>query len=154
MGMCCALWLPIFTQKSSSRFVLCDMEKPVSAVHEFEAQLMLMELDHRSVFTAGYDCMMHIHTAEEEVTVKKLLTELDKKTGELKTKLPRFVKSGAVCTVRLQVPRSLCVEAYADFPQLGRFTLRDEGRTIAIGKVLKVIKRRKKTAATAAGGGQ
>ncbi|CAF1502194.1 unnamed protein product, partial [Rotaria sordida] len=25
------------------------------------------------------------------------------------------------------------------FPQLGRFTLRDEGRTVAVGKVLKII---------------
>ncbi|KAG5219416.1 translation termination factor GTPase [Salix suchowensis] len=29
----------------------------------------------------------------------------------------------------------VCVERFADYPQLGRFTLRDEGRTIAIGKV-------------------
>ena len=29
----------------------------------------------------------------------------------------------------------MCVERFADYPQLGRFTPRDEGRTIAIGKV-------------------
>lgn len=29
----------------------------------------------------------------------------------------------------------VCVERFQDYPQLGRFTLRDEGRTIAIGKV-------------------
>jgi peptide chain release factor subunit 3 len=33
----------------------------------------------------------------------------------------------------------VCVERFADYPQLGRFTLRDEGRTIAIGKVTKLI---------------
>jgi len=31
------------------------------------------------------------------------------------------------------------MEPFKTFPQMGRFTLRDEGRTIAIGKVLKVI---------------
>lgn len=29
----------------------------------------------------------------------------------------------------------ICVERFVDYPQLGRFTLRDEGRTVAIGKV-------------------
>jgi len=28
------------------------------------------------------------------------------------------------------------VELFTDNPQLGRFTLRDEGRTIAIGKII------------------
>ena len=31
------------------------------------------------------------------------------------------------------------MEPFKEFPQMGRFTLRDEGRTIAIGKVLKVV---------------
>lgn len=29
----------------------------------------------------------------------------------------------------------VCVEKFKDYPQLGRFTLRDEGKTVAIGKV-------------------
>jgi peptide chain release factor subunit 3 len=32
----------------------------------------------------------------------------------------------------------VCVEKFADYAQLGRFTLRDEGRTIAIGKVTRL----------------
>ncbi len=31
--------------------------------------------------------------------------------------------------------KGLCVEKFNDYPQLGRFTLRDEGRTVAIGRV-------------------
>jgi len=31
------------------------------------------------------------------------------------------------------------LETYADHQQLGRFTLRDQGQTIAIGKVTKLI---------------
>jgi len=33
----------------------------------------------------------------------------------------------------------VCVERFADYAQLGRFTLRDEGKTIAIGKITKLI---------------
>ena len=31
------------------------------------------------------------------------------------------------------------MEPFKDFPQMGRFTLRDEGKTIAMGKVLRVV---------------
>lgn len=35
----------------------------------------------------------------------------------------------------IETTAAVCVEKFTDYPQLGRFTLRDEGRTIAIGKV-------------------
>lgn len=42
--------------------------------------------------------------------------------------------------VQLAVEKPICVELFSDVPQLGRFTLRDEGRTIAIGKIIKLPK--------------
>lgn len=35
----------------------------------------------------------------------------------------------------IETTAPVCVEKFGEYPQLGRFTLRDEGRTIAIGKV-------------------
>ncbi len=52
----------------------------------------------------------------------------------------KFVKSGAVAVVQLGVEKPICVELFSDVPQLGRFTLRDEGRTIAVGKIVKLPK--------------
>jgi peptide chain release factor subunit 3 len=40
--------------------------------------------------------------------------------------------------VRIKTSGIICCEKYADVPSLGRFTLRDEGKTVAIGKVLKL----------------
>jgi peptide chain release factor subunit 3 len=120
-------------------FVVCTREEPVLAVTQFECQLMVLELDHKALFTAGYSAVLHIHTAEEEVTVVKLCSEIDKKTGEAKPgPPPRFVKSGALCVCVLKTSRSICVEKFEQLQQLGRFTLRDEGRTIGIGKVLRL----------------
>ncbi len=120
-------------------FVLCDTVAPCFAVTQFEVQLMVMELDHRALFTAGYSAVLHIHTAEEEVTVVKLVSELDKKTGEPKPGgAPRFVKSGALCVCVLKATRTICVEKFETLQQMGRFTLRDEGRTLGIGKVLRL----------------
>ena len=39
----------------------------------------------------------------------------------------------------IQTTAPICLERFKDYPQLGRFTLRDEGKTIAIGKVTKLI---------------
>ncbi len=121
-------------------FVLCDrVQPPVPVVTMFEAQIMLLELDHRALFTAGYSAILHIHTAEEECTVVKLVAELDKKTAEAKPgPAPRFVKSGALCIAIIKLTRSICLDKYDSMQQLGRFTLRDEGRTIGIGKVLRI----------------
>jgi peptide chain release factor subunit 3 len=49
------------------------------------------------------------------------------------------MKQGDVCIVRIEGSRLMCLETYEDYPQLGRFTLRDEARTVAVGKVLRLI---------------
>jgi peptide chain release factor subunit 3 len=52
---------------------------------------------------------------------------IDKKTGKKSKKPPKFVKQGDSCIVRIEAAQNVCVETYADYPQLGRFTIRDEG---------------------------
>ena len=39
----------------------------------------------------------------------------------------------------IETTAPVCLERFKDYPQLGRFTLRDEGRTVAIGKVTKLL---------------
>ena len=61
----------------------------------------------------------------------------------------KFVKSGGAVIVRIQVEKPICAELFTNVPQLGRFTLRDEGRTIAIGKIIKLPKSLKENSADA-----
>ena len=121
-------------------FVICDPERPLVPVRQFEAQVMLLELEAHSLFTAGYNAVLHVHTAQEEVIVKRLVAEVDKKTGEPKdaAQPPRFFKSGGLCIAVLETVQNICVEKYDHMQQLGRFTLRDGNRTIAIGKILRL----------------
>ena len=42
-----------------------------------------------------------------------------------------------IFVINCQVNDTICVEKFSGFLQLGRFTLRDEGKTITIGKVMK-----------------
>ncbi|XP_071515694.1 eukaryotic peptide chain release factor GTP-binding subunit ERF3A isoform X2 [Panulirus ornatus] len=118
-------------------FVLCDPNNPCKTGRMFDAQVVILE--HKSIICAGYSAVCHIHSVAEEVTVKLLICTVDKKTGEKSKVRPRFVKQDQIAIMRFETSGVICMEAFKDHPQLGRFTLRDEGKTIAIGKVLKVV---------------
>ena len=51
----------------------------------------------------------------------------------------RYVKSNSVVICRFSLSKPVCMETFDTLPQLGRFSIRDEGKTIAIGKVTKII---------------
>ncbi|KAH0451699.1 hypothetical protein IEQ34_018998 [Dendrobium chrysotoxum] len=126
-----------------SGFVLSSVVNPVNAVFEFNAQLQILELLDNAIFTAGYKAILHIHAIVEESEIVELIEEIDvkkKKDADPKKRKPKrkplFVKNGAVVVCRVQVNNLICIENFADFPQLGRFTLRTEGKTIAVGKVV------------------
>ncbi|XP_058824534.1 eukaryotic peptide chain release factor GTP-binding subunit ERF3A [Topomyia yanbarensis] len=121
----------------SPGFVLCDASNPIKTGKIFDAQVVILE--HKSIICAGYSAVMHIHCAAEEITVKALICLVDKKTGEKSKTRPRFVKQDQVAIMRIECSGLICLEQFKLFPQMGRFTLRDENKTIAIGKVLKVI---------------
>ncbi|XP_017115648.1 eukaryotic peptide chain release factor GTP-binding subunit ERF3A isoform X1 [Drosophila elegans] len=121
----------------SPGFVLCDAANPIKTGKIFDAQVVILE--HKSIICAGYSAVMHIHCAAEEVTVKALICLVDKKTGDKSKTRPRFVKQDQVAIMRIECSGMICLEQFKLFPQMGRFTLRDENKTIAIGKVLKVV---------------
>eukprot|EP01135_Chromosphaera_perkinsii_P008672 Nk52_evm5s1444 gene=Nk52_evmTU5s1444 len=117
-------------------FVLCDLADKCSYTKVFDAKVVI--LDHKSIIAPGFTAVMHIHTCTEEVVLNKVICLIDKKTGE-KKKGKNFVKQDDYCILRFEMPDIVCMEKFNDFQQLGRFTLRDEGKTIAIGKVVKLL---------------
>lgn len=117
-------------------YVICSPTALCPAVTEIKVQLALVDmLEHRPLFSPGYDCVMHVHTVEIEVTCVELLYIIDKGKNIRRP----FGRTGQVCVARLQMPLHTCMEPFEQMPSLGRLTLRDEGRTIAIGKILEVI---------------
>jgi len=120
--------------------ILCDPAQPVPVVNEFLAQLVIVELlQTNPLFMAGFEAVMHIHTSVRDVTVIDLISEIDKKTRKPSKKKPTFVKSGAVVVAKLSSTPAVCLELFEQYQQLGRFTLRSSGKTIAIGKVVQII---------------
>lgn len=121
-------------------FVLCSPKRLVHCVKEFEAQINIVEL--KSILSAGFNCVIHVHAATEEVTFAALLHKLEPRTGRKSKKPPPFAAKGQNIIARLQVTSGagrICIERFEDYPQLGRFTLRDQGQTIAVGKITKLI---------------
>jgi peptide chain release factor subunit 3 len=121
-------------------FVICsaDRELPKKS-KRFRAQVAVLQLlEHKPLVTAGYLCVLHVHALAVECQISKLVFEVDKKTGKPTKKRPRFFKDNGVGVIDVEIEETIAIEEFKLRPQLGRFTLRDEGRTIAVGKVLEV----------------
>ena len=116
-----------------------DSSMPVTTVIEADIKLFKL-LDYKQVFTKGYTCVMHLHTIMVDCTVTELISlqEKDKVSGQKEAKMrPNFVNSYIYCRVRIETANPIAVEKYDSIPYFARFILRDEGKTIAAGKILK-----------------
>ena len=112
---------------------------PPTVVESFTANIQV--LNHPSVITAGYAPVFHCHTAQVACEFTELLKRLDPKTGQTAEENPQTLKTGDAAVVRITPKRPLVLEKYKEFPQLGRFAVRDMGQTVAAGVVVDVKKR-------------
>jgi len=74
-------------------FVLCSPKRLVHCVQAFEAQIRVLEL--KSILSAGFNCVMHVHSAIEEVTFAALLHSLQKGTSR-KARSPPLTRKGVI----------------------------------------------------------
>lgn len=116
-------------------FVISDIEKQIPVTKRVKVQLNILDLlDHKSLITKGFTAKFHIHNLTTDCRFDKLLNQINRKTGEVKKIV--FGTSNSAITAILSFKNSICLEKYDDFNQLGRFTLRDEDKTIGIGKII------------------
>ncbi len=112
--------------------------KPTVA-RTFKARIMV--LNHPSVITPGYTPVFHAHTAQVACTFLSLDQKLDPATGSVLEENPQFLKTGDAAVVTVQPTKPMAIEKAEDFPQLGRFAIRDMGQTVAAGMCIDVEKR-------------
>ena len=120
--------------------VLCPYDDPAPITELFEAELQILELlPHRQIITPGYKSMMHLHTIGDEIVIKSLkgIYEIDGSGKEYLKRNPKYCKSGSKCLVTMSTRVPVSAEKYDFIEHMGRFTLRDEGKTIALGKILR-----------------
>jgi elongation factor 1 alpha-like protein len=121
----------------STGSILCSIASPVRLARRFEAKIMTMPTV--EVPLVKGTCMtIHIHNVDEPVHVSRLVSILSK-TGEVERRRPRCITRERSAVVHVTSDRPICLEAFADFRQLGRFTLRDRGKTLAAGIITEIL---------------
>ncbi|KAI0990463.1 hypothetical protein GJ496_005464 [Pomphorhynchus laevis] len=118
--------------------ILCDPDDLCHVGKTFDAQIVLFEC--KSIICSGYNAVMHLHTGVYEIQVKRIICTVDKKTGQRSKHNVQFIRPDSIAIVRMELTNEVaCMEMYNKFPQMGRFTIRDEAKTVAVGKILKII---------------
>ncbi|MCQ5340523.1 MAG: translation elongation factor EF-1 subunit alpha [Candidatus Methanomethylicia archaeon] len=113
-----------------------DLNKPPTVAETFKGRIFV--LYHPTAIAAGYTPVLHIHTATVATTFLELEKKIDPKTGAVIEEKPAFLKQGDSAIVTFKPMKPVALEVYQDIPQLGRFAIRDMGRTIAAGVVIEV----------------
>ncbi len=116
--------------------VMGHVTNPPTVAEEIVARMVI--LWHPTAISVGYAPVMHIHTATVPTQIVEIIAKLDPRTGQTIEHKPQFIKQGDAAIVRLKPLKPVVAEKFADFPPLGRFALRDMGRTVAAGQIIEV----------------
>merc|ERR1719334_2877986 len=107
--------------------------KPATGVADFTAQVIV--LNHPGQVSNGYSPVLDCHTAHIACKFAEILEKVDRRTGKSTEGAPKFIKSGDAAIVKLIPSKPMCVEAFSEFPPLGRFAVRDMRQTVAVGVI-------------------
>jgi len=113
-------------------------DNPPTVAKSFIARIIV--LNHPTAITKGYTPVFHCHTAQIACRFEELLKKFDPRTGEVKEENPQFLKTGDAALVKIVPTRPMVIEPVSEFPQLGRFAIRDTGQTLAAGVCVEVEK--------------
>jgi len=115
------------------------VDNPPTVATEFIGQVIVIY--HPTAIAAGYTPVLHYHTGQIACRFTELLKKLDPRTGQVVEEKPSFLKTGDAAWVRMEPLRPIAIETYQDFPELGRFAVRDMGTTVAAGVVKEITKK-------------
>jgi elongation factor 1-alpha len=112
---------------------------PPKEAASFYAQVIV--LNHPGQIGAGYCPVLDCHTAHIACKFAEIKEKIDRRTGTVLEQEPKAVKSGDCAMITLTPSKPMCVEAFSDYPPLGRFAVRDMKQTVAVGVIKSVEKK-------------
>jgi elongation factor 1-alpha len=112
------------------------LNNPCRVAKAFKGRIFI--INHPTAIGEGYTPVLHLHTAQIAVHFDKLLQKLDPRTGQVLEENPAYLRTGEAAVVRFVPLLPVAMETFKDFPQLGRFALRDMGTTIGAGVVIEI----------------
>lgn len=116
--------------------VASHLNTPCRVAKAFKGRIFIIH--HPTAIGEGYTPVLHLHTAQVAVRFDKLLAKLDPRTGQTVEENPAYLRTGEAAVVRFVPLQPTAMEPFKDFPQLGRFALRDMGTTIGAGIVMEI----------------
>jgi len=115
------------------------LDNPPTVAKEFIGQVIVIY--HPTAIAAGYTPVLHYHTGQIACRFTELLKKIDPRSGQTVEEKPAFLKTGDAAWVRMEPLHEIAIESYTDFPELGRFAVRDMGTTVAAGVVKEITKK-------------
>jgi elongation factor 1-alpha len=115
------------------------VNNPPTVAKEFIGQIIVIY--HPTAIAAGYTPVLHYHTGQVACRFTELIRKIDPRSGQVVEEKPAFLKTGDAAVVRLEPLHPIAIETYTDFPELGRFAVRDMGTTVAAGVVKEITKK-------------
>jgi elongation factor 1-alpha len=112
---------------------------PPTVAREFIGQIIV--IDHPTAVAVGYTPVLHAHTVQVACRFTELIKKIDPRTGQTIEENPTFLKTGDGAIVKFEPLRPIPLEVYTEFPELGRFAVRDMGKTVAAGVVREITRK-------------
>lgn len=104
----------------------------------FVARVIVLALPRSGEVCAGCVLWVECHAARVPCVFEELLSRTDRRTGKVLETAPTALHGGDAAVVRLRPQAALCLEPFGDYPPLGRFAVRDQKTTVAVGVVQQV----------------
>lgn len=118
--------------------VICEASSPVPVSSKFEAKIVVFNSVQIPI-TKGFPVVIHSGSSSEQAIIKKLVSQINRSTGEVLKMHPRCLFKNSSGIVVIEVSRPICLEKYKDNKDLGRFMLRSSGNTIAAGLIDRIL---------------
>ena len=113
-----------------------NKDHPAKETASFTSQVIIM--NHPGQISNGYAPVLDCHTAHIACKFKEITQKIDRRTGKVIEENPKSIKNGDASIVKLEPSKPMCVEAFTEYPPLGRFVVRDMRQTVAVGVIKKV----------------
>ena len=116
-----------------------SVDNPPTVAKEFIGQIIVIH--HPTAIAAGYTPVLHYHTGQIACRFTELIKKIDPRTGQVVEENPSYLKTGDAAWIKLEPLHPIAVETYKEFPELGRFAVRDMGTTVAAGVIREITKK-------------
>eukprot|EP01083_Nonionella_stella_P141846 437759_1 len=119
--------------------VICSAAQPTKVVEQFLAEIYIHEIPGGGIMTSGYQAMFHCHNVTTMAEIMEIPHKLHRKTMKRSKVAPSFLRSHDRAIATIKLDQKCALESFDDCAPLGRFTLRDRGKTVVIGKIRQIV---------------